>query len=77
MMRLDAVSRAAPGAAVECVGAGRWVSSDGGSLVQGAAILVPTNLATNGALIVKMSAKWSSNTASTSARLELLNVEIV
>lgn len=73
----DLVSRAAAGAAASHVGSGRWVTSDGGTLVHGAAILAPTNLATNGALIVKVSAKWSSTTANTNARLEMLNVEIV
>ena len=73
----DLVSRAAAGAAAAHVGRGRWVTSDGGTLVHGAAILGSTNLATNGALIVKASAKWSSNTASTSANLETLYVEIL
>lgn len=73
----ELVSRAAAGAAASHVGMGRWVTSDGGSLVHGAAILAPTNLATNGALVVKASAKWSSNTASTSATLEILNVDII
>ena len=73
----ELVARAAPGATASCTGMGRWVSSDGGSLVHGAAILVPTNLATNGALVVKLSAKWSSTTASTNARLEILDVEIL
>lgn len=76
LLEFDLVSRAAPGAAVEHVGFGRWTTLDGSSLARAEVILAPTNLATNGALIVKASAKWSSNTASTSARLEILNVEI-
>lgn len=73
----DLVARAAPGAAASCVGMGKWVTSDNGTLIHGAAILAATNLATNGALVVKASAKWSSTTASTNARLEMFNVEIV
>lgn len=75
-IEFELIGRAAPGAAASCVGAGRWVTSDGGSLVHGAAILAPTNLATNGALIVKVSSKWSATTADTNARLEILTVEI-
>lgn len=71
------VPRAAAGATASCVGQGRWTSSDGGSLVHGVAILGATNLATNGALIVKASAKWSATTASTNARLESLFVEVI
>ncbi len=72
----DLVSRGAAGAAVSHVGMGRWVTSDGGTLTHGAAILAPTNLATNGALVVKVSAKWSATTANTNARLEMFNVEV-
>ena len=70
------VALAAPGAAASCVGCGSWVTSDNGSEVRGAANLVATNFATNGALIVKVSSKWSSTTASTNARLTILNVDI-
>lgn len=73
----ELVARAAPAAAASCVGCGRWVTSDNGSLVHGAAIMAATNLATNGALIVKVSSKWSSTTANTNARLEVFNVDIV
>ena len=73
----ELVARAAPGATASCVGKGRWVTSDNGTLIHGAAIMAATNLATNGALIVKASAKWSSTTALTNARLETLNVDIV
>lgn len=73
----ELVARAAPGATASCVGCGRWVTSDNGSLIHGAAIMAPTNLATNGALIVKVSSKWSSTTASTNARLAILNVDII
>ena len=71
------VSRAAAGASAEHVGMGRWTTLDGSTTATGSVVLAPTNLATNGALVVKASAKWSSNTASTSARLEILNVDIV
>ena len=71
------VPRAAAGATASCVGSGRWTTTDGGSLVHGVSLLGATNLATNGALIVKVSSKWSATTASTNARLETLFVEIV
>lgn len=77
ILEFELVSRAAAGAAASHVGFGKWVTSDGGTNVRGTAILAPTNLATNGALVVKVSAKWSSNTASTSATLEILNVDII
>lgn len=70
-------SLAAAGATAAHVGEGVWVTSDGGSLVHGVASLASTNLATNGALVIKASAKWSSNTASTSANLDSLYVEII
>lgn len=73
----DLISRAAAGATAAHVGRGHWVTSDNGTLVHGAAILASTNLATNGALVVKASATWSSNTASTSCNLETLDVEII
>lgn len=73
----EIVSRAAPAAAASLTGMGGWVTLDGSTLARGDAILAPTNHATNGALVVKASAKWSSNTANTSARLEVLNVDIV
>jgi hypothetical protein len=38
--------------------------------------LAATNFATNGALVVKASAKWSSNTASTACLLETFDVDI-
>ena len=72
----DLVSRAAAGAAASHAGFGGWVTSDTGAEIRGAAILAPTNLATNGALVVKVSAKWSATTALTNARLEALNVDI-
>lgn len=77
LMEFDLWSRAAPGAAVSLTGYGGWVSSDGGVLARGDVILTPTNHATNGALIVKVSSKWSATTALTNARLEILDVEIL
>jgi hypothetical protein len=77
ILEFEFVSRAAPGATSSCVGYGRWTTNTGGSLVHGTGLLAPTNFATNGALTLDVRAKWSSNTASTSARLELLNVDII
>lgn len=71
------VARAAPGAAAAITGYGQWVTSDNGSETRGAAILAPTNFATNGALVIKVSSKWSSTTALTNANLTILNVEII
>lgn len=77
ILEFNFVARAAPGATASCAGYGRWTTNTGGTLVHGTAMLAPTNFATNGALTVDVQAKWSSNTANTSARLEVLNVEII
>lgn len=74
---MDIVARAAPGAAASCYGAGSFVTEDGTTQVQTLVNMNPTNFATNGALIVKASAKWSATTANTACRLELFNVEII
>jgi hypothetical protein len=71
------VALAAPGATASCVGCGGWVTSDNGSEIRGAANLAATNFATNGALVVKVSAKWSSTTANTNARLTIFNIDII
>ena len=73
----ELVSRAAASAASAIVGKGEWVTSDTGAETRGAAVLASTNFATNGALVVKVSAKWSSTTALTNARLHTLNVDIL
>lgn len=70
------VSRAASSATSSCVGFGSWTSIDGSTVVTTPVKLAATNLATNGALTVKASAKWSSTTASTSAKLLAFNVEV-
>jgi hypothetical protein len=77
ILEFDCWGHATPAAAAAIDGYGQWLTSDGGSYVRGAAILAPTNHATNGALTIKASAKWSSNTASTSASLEVLDVEVI
>lgn len=76
VIEFEFVARADPGAAVSCVGYGYWNTNTGGTMVSKTGILAPTNFATNGALVVDVRAKWSSNTANTSARLEVLNVNI-
>ena len=75
--------RADAGAAVSCQGYGKTVTNTGGTLAHGAkcgadgaSSGAEFNLATNGDLIIAVSGKWSSNTASTSARLENLTVEV-
>jgi hypothetical protein len=70
------VGRAAAGAAAAVVAECNWTSEDGTTYASGANILATTNFATNGALDVKASAKWSSTTANTNARLETFNVWI-
>lgn len=77
MFEAELVSRAAPGAAVELTGIAKWTTLDGSTLARAEVILAPTAHATNGALVVKVSSKWSATTASTNARLEMLNVEIL
>lgn len=77
MLDFEITSRAAPSATSSLVGRGRWTTNTGGTNVTGTAILAPANFATNGALTIDSQAKWSSNTANTSARLEMLNVEII
>lgn len=73
----ELTARAAPAASAALVGFGRWTTTDGGSLVHGLGDLPTTNFATNGALILKVSAKWSATTASTNARLEIFNIDII
>ncbi len=78
LMEFEITSRAAASAASSCAGVGTWRSNVGsGTQVHGSAILTPTNFATNGAIIIKASAKWSSTTANTNARLAHLTVEIL
>lgn len=76
LLEFEFTARAAPSAASSCIGAGRWITNTGGTIAHGTGLLAPTNFATNGALTLDVRAKWSSNTANTSARLEMLNVEI-
>lgn len=76
LLEFEFTARAAPAAAASCVGAGRWITNTGGTIAHGTGLLAPTNFATNAALTLDVRAKWSSNTANTSARLEMLNVEI-
>ncbi len=76
LLEFEFTARAAAAAAASCVGAGRWITNTGGTIANGTGLLAATNFATNAALTRDVRAKWSSNTASTSARLEMLNVEI-
>lgn len=73
------VARAAPGAAVSCTAAGWWGTSvnSGATQAAGTTCLTPANFATNGALVVDVRAKSSTNAASNTVRLEMLNVEII
>lgn len=76
IVEFEITSRAAASGTSSCAGFGRWITNTGGTIAHGTGLLAPTNFATNGTLALKAAAKWSSNTASTAARLELLNVDI-
>lgn len=77
LLEFELTSRAAASAASSVTGGGRWITNTGGTIAHGTGLLAPSNFATNGALTIDVQAKWSSNTASTSARLEALTVEII
>lgn len=70
------VGRAAPGAAAACVGVGTFSepAAVGGALKT--AFLGSTNFATNGALLLEVTADWSA-ADSNSCRLDILNVEVI
>lgn len=76
IMEFEITSRAAPSATSSLVGSGRWITNTGGTIAHGTGLLGATNFATNGALTLKGSAKWSSNTANTACLLESFNVWI-
>lgn len=77
LIEFEFTARAAPGATASCVGAGRWITNTGGTIAHGTGLRAPANFATNGTLTLDVRAKWSATNASTSARLEMLNVDIV
>lgn len=76
-MSFDIVSRANPSGTSSLVGFGSWSTNTGGTVATGTGLLSPTNFATNGALTLDVQAKWSASNASTSARLEAFNVEVL
>lgn len=76
ILDFEFTGRAAAGATASCVGSGTWTTNTNGTIANGTGLLTATNFATNGALTLDARAKWSSSTASTSARLETLNVRI-
>jgi hypothetical protein len=61
------VCREDPTADSSIVGYGHWVTSDTGTEIRDNLALAPTDFATNGALVAKVSSKWSSTTALTVA----------
>lgn len=69
-------SRAAPGAAVDCVGGG-YIAYAGAVAPTATAATFPnlTTLATNGDLVIDVTAQWSSNNPGNSCFLETLIVE--
>lgn len=76
ILEFEITSRAAPSASSSLVGSGRWITNTGGTIAHGTGLLGATNFATNGALVLKPAAKWSSNTANTACLLESFNVWI-
>lgn len=76
------VSRAAPSAASACVGTGfitQFANLNAGAATgagTGSALIVPTNFATNGPLLLELTAQWSVGGAD-SVQCELFNVTIM
>lgn len=72
----ELVGRAAPAASAACVVVTQYnaIGAAGGALLAG--FLGSTNFATNGALLVEVTADWSAADAN-SCRLDILNVEIL
>jgi hypothetical protein len=77
ILEFEVTCREVASADSSCVGSGRWVTNDNGTIAHGTGILLATDFATNGALTIKAAAKWSSNTASTACVLDTLDVTIV
>jgi len=72
------VGRAAPGATAACVGVGSFSGlGAAGTPTRRAAYLGSTNFATNGALLMEVTADWSVASASNSCRLDILTVEVI
>lgn len=72
------VARAAPGAAAACVGVGSFQTTGAaGTATRKGAYLASTNFATNGALLMEVTADWSVANVGNSCRLDILNVEII
>ncbi len=72
------VGRAAPAAAAACVGVGSFSGMGAaGTPTRRAAYLGSTNFATNGALLMEVTADWSAANAGNSCRLDILTVEIL
>lgn len=72
------VARAAPGAAAACVGVGSYAGlGAAGTPTTRQAYLAATNLATNGALLLEVTADWSAASAADSCRLDVMVVEII
>lgn len=76
MLEFELVGRAAASASSAIIGFGRWITNTGGTIAHGTGLLGSTNFATNGALVIDVQAKWSSNTANTACLLEMFNVEV-
>jgi hypothetical protein len=71
------VGRAAAGAAAAVVGAGSYSDPGAVGTAVKAAYLATTNFATNAALLVEVSGKWSAADPGNSCRLDVLTVEVI
>lgn len=69
--------RAAPGATAACVGYGYQSNGVIGTIASLPVLLASTNFATNGALGIKLTGTWSSNSGSNSCRSDVFVVEVI
>lgn len=76
VMDFTFVSRAVPGAAAAIVGHGFLTPPDAAGTAAVGGFLIPTNFATNGALLIEVTGQWSATTATCSCQLESMIVEI-
>jgi hypothetical protein len=63
-----------PNATAELSGIGTWLTSTGGTLANGATVLLPTDFDTTSDLILRVWTKWSATAADTSSRMPFFTV---
>lgn len=69
-------SNEVPSSASELVGIGTWTTKTGSTVASNVAMLLPTDLATDGDLIVRCWALWSAADATTTARLGFISARV-